>query len=377
MSKNIPITQRVSQGLFKSKVSEPILNVGQAGVSGNNITKGDALPAKSTTSPLKQMANPASQKSNSEEGKTYESGGKIVKVTKSQSAGSLIKGKETVVPGQKYVANETPAWRKKYNTPEKVAAYNTAKKAQIANDPKYQSKVVKEPDTQSAGTEDVNVSEATLYTKDKGDAQTALDRRGNVRNIKNLTGQEKRNDMRTLRSGGFKDDKGAVIEKGTEAFKNKKAEIKQNKRNTRSEFIKSEIENSKNQSAQNLKASLAGGYSTKDVVGKEREISAGDKTIDVQRKDFENKAAAEALLSKTKKADAAKSFSDASKAFDNTSVSGKDPISSAGSLGTTAPKEPIKKPVAEADPTDVPTIGKKYTNGFFNKKSPLKMKYFK
>lgn len=352
MSKNIPITARVNKGLFNKKVTEPLLNVGPAGVEGNNQTSKIPAPAKMMASPLKQQANPLSKDSSKDNSKSYEVGGKMYNISKSASVADVIKGKEIVVPGAKYVANETPEWRKKYDTPEKVAAYNKAKKAEIAKDPKYQSKVIKEPDTIVPGKEQVNVSEATLYTKDKGDAQTALDRRGNIRNIKNLTGQEKRNDMRTLRSGGFKDETGNVIEKGTDAFKNKKAEIKQNKRNTRAEVIKSEIENSKNQSAGNIKASLSGGYSSKDVLSKERAVTAGDKTLETQRKDFENKAAAEALMAKSKTTEA----------------------------GTAATKFP--KPEVNADPTDVPEIEKpesiaKKMSGFFSKKSPLKMKYFK
>lgn len=375
MSKNIPITQRVSQGLFKSKAVEPILNVGQAGVYGNNQTMKDPAPSTKSSSPLKQLANPATQKGDTNNSKSYESGSKVVTVQKSTSAGTLIKGQDTVVPGKKYKPNENAWWRSR--TPEEKAAHNKKVKAEIASNPEYQNKVIKGADTFGPAKDEVNVSESTLYTKDKGDAQTALDRRGNIRNIKNLTGQEKRNDMRTLRSGGFKDETGNAIERGTQAFKDKKAEIKQNKRDTRATVIKSEIENSKNQSKGNIKASLAGGYSSKDVVAGQREIEAGDKTLDMQRKDAKDKADAEALLSKTKKTDAAKSFADASTKFDNTSVSGKDPIQSAGTLGTTTPAPSIKKPEVDADPTDVPAPDKKMKNGFFAKKSPLKMKYFK
>jgi hypothetical protein len=55
MAKNIPITARVGKGLFGQKATEPVLNVGQAGVYGNNVTKGDPSPAKMMKSPLKQV----------------------------------------------------------------------------------------------------------------------------------------------------------------------------------------------------------------------------------------------------------------------------------------------------------------------------------
>lgn len=349
MSKNIPITARVTKGSFKNKVTEPLLSVGPAGVFGNNQTSQAPSPAKMKASPFKQQANPLS-KSENNNSKSYEAGGKMYNVNKSTSAGSIVKGKDTIIPGKKYVPNENAWWKSR--TPEQKAAHNKKKRAEIAANPEYQDKVVKGADVEVPGKEQVNVSEATLYTKDKGDAQTSLDRRGNIRNIKNLSAQEKRNDMRTLRGGGFKDDAGKVIERGTDAFKNKKAEIKQNKRDTRSEVIKSEIQNSKNQSKGNVKASLAGGYSSKDVIAEERAVTAGDKSLDTQRKDFENKAAAEALLSK-------------------------DKIMNAGTAATKFPK-----PEVNADPADVPAIEKpesiaKKMSGFFSKKSPLKMKYFK
>lgn len=61
MSKNTPITARVSTGLFNKKkgVSEPLLNVGKAGVHGNNQTRDIPSPSKMKgyamkSSPFKQ-----------------------------------------------------------------------------------------------------------------------------------------------------------------------------------------------------------------------------------------------------------------------------------------------------------------------------------
>jgi len=52
-----------------------------------------------------------------------------------------VPGSEAVLkkgtPGQKYVGNATPAWKAKYNTQEKRDAYNKAKRAELAKDPKY------------------------------------------------------------------------------------------------------------------------------------------------------------------------------------------------------------------------------------------------
>jgi len=60
--KNVPITSRVNSGLFnKNKgITEPLLNVGPAGVSGNNKTRDIPSPSKmrgyAKRSPLKQQA---------------------------------------------------------------------------------------------------------------------------------------------------------------------------------------------------------------------------------------------------------------------------------------------------------------------------------
>lgn len=61
MSKNTPITARVSTGLFNKKkgVTEPLLNVGKAGVHGNNQTRDIPSPSKikgyaMKSSPFKQ-----------------------------------------------------------------------------------------------------------------------------------------------------------------------------------------------------------------------------------------------------------------------------------------------------------------------------------
>ena len=61
MSKNTPITARVSTGLFNKKkgVAEPLLNVGKAGVHGNNQTRDIPSPSKikgyaMKSSPFKQ-----------------------------------------------------------------------------------------------------------------------------------------------------------------------------------------------------------------------------------------------------------------------------------------------------------------------------------
>jgi hypothetical protein len=354
MAKNIPITARVSKGLFGQKVSEPVLNVGQAGVSANNATK-------NTPSPAKQMNNPASKKEESTS--SYQKGGDMFGVYKAPGTSTFIKGTPAGTANMdalnKQLINRPDLEGHGLRNPKARAAANKAKAEAKAKDAASGT-----PDRMEPGEDVVGTAKGELYTKDKGDAQTAYDRRGNIRNIKNLTGQEKRNDMRRLRQGGLTDDKGNVIKKGTKEYKDKKAEIKLKKRTDRADVITSEIENSKNQSKQNIKANRLGGYSKKDVLADERKITAGDKTITQQQTDFDNELKTKAEISQTK--------SDDVKAAEATKTENKK---------TEAPKTSTSQMSADDDPstmpTDVKTTAGKRANGFFAKKSPLKMKYFK
>ena len=136
MSKNIPITARVNKGLFNNKVTEPLLSVGPAGVSGNNQTRPIPAPAKMKSSPLKKGEAAGSKILANNEPKNAAT----VKSTK-KGVDTVVKGKDTVIPGKKYVANENAWWKSR--TPEQKAAHNKKVKADIAKNPDYQDKIVK------------------------------------------------------------------------------------------------------------------------------------------------------------------------------------------------------------------------------------------
>ena len=94
MAKNIPITARVGKGLFGQKATEPVLNVGQAGVYGNNVTKGDPSPAKiMMKSPLKQVKAPKST------GDLIIEAGQANAIIGSKGPDRVIKGETKVIPG--------------------------------------------------------------------------------------------------------------------------------------------------------------------------------------------------------------------------------------------------------------------------------------
>tara|TARA_R110000772_G_scaffold32890_4_gene80237 strand:- start:3651 stop:4136 length:486 start_codon:yes stop_codon:yes gene_type:complete len=95
-SKNVPITARVSTGLFnKNKgVTEPLLNVGPAGVNGNNKTKDIPSPSKikgysMKSSPFKQTDS----KKVAEEAESLESNRENIK----NSATGTIKSTDYLV----------------------------------------------------------------------------------------------------------------------------------------------------------------------------------------------------------------------------------------------------------------------------------------
>jgi len=327
MSKNTPITARVSKGLFGKKVSEPILNVGAAGVSGNSRTGSSPSPAKMKSSPFKETKedkkNPLAKGSEAKESNSgMISGSKYQSVNKSTGAGQQL-----TTPGSKVTSNVDALNKGKKNLgpdykPSKAETDKANK--ELAGAKAKDAVASKESVTTTVpGTSLFGKAEGDLYKREEGDAQTALDRRGNVRNIKNLTGQEKRNDMRSLRANADKS-----TPEGKKAFKDGKAKIKESKRSQRRELIKSELQASKNQSAQNLKASESGGYSSKDVKSTERSTTASDFKVSDK------------------------------------------PVTQAGLFSGEQYSVPgsIEK--------ENPAIAKK-TNGLFNKKSPMKMKYFK
>lgn len=96
MIKNKPITARVSTGLFNKKkgVTEPLLNVGQAGVHGNNKTKDIPSPSKMRGYSMK--ASPFKQEKQPNTDSPYSDETPVETAIVTQGAGTQIvnKGKE-------------------------------------------------------------------------------------------------------------------------------------------------------------------------------------------------------------------------------------------------------------------------------------------
>jgi hypothetical protein len=177
-----------------------------------------------------------------------------------------------------YIKKESPeAKKKRYENEVKrgIREEGRAGEEEVGNDPGTSTDTNTTPNTDGGKPGD----EATLFKNVGGDAQGAAERRENIRNIKNLTGQKKRSEMRLLRAGGKKDADGNSIKKGTQAYKDEKAKIKQDKFSGRNKVIDTEILNSERQSEENLAGSTrTGHYSDTKVTGVDKAVTKGQLT---------------------------------------------------------------------------------------------------
>jgi hypothetical protein len=340
--KNIPITQRVNSKSVNGKVTQPILNVGKV-----------EAPAKKMSSPFKMMSSPFKQKAkiyvdpeegNSAGGATAGSAGKnITDKPITTNLDAAIKSE-----GTKIVKKSDPKTTALYNERRRLAKERDAQ--ETLDRDKRAGEVEVGPDVDANTDGGKPGAEATLFKNVGGDAQGAAERRENIRNIKNLTGQKKRSEMRLLRAGGKKDADGNSIKKGTQAYKDKKAEIKQDKFSGRNKVIDTEIRNSERQSEENLVGSTrTGHYSGTKVTGVDKGVTKGERTEEQQRVQLE--------------AERNKKYEEVKNNF--TFIEGDN--------GADYESGQVKGSTKKRDP-DGPT---KKQNGFFGKKSPMKMKYFK
>jgi hypothetical protein len=340
--KNIPITQRANSKSANGKVTQPILNVGRVQAP----TKKMSSPFKMMSSPFKQKTQEAKiyvapEKGDSAKGTTTGSAGK--NITESGTPGALTGKKDakqmTNQQWSDYIKKESPEAKKKRYENE-VKRGIRAGEVKVGDDPGTSAGANIAPNT--APNTDVGKpgAEATLFKNVGGDAQGAAERRENIRNIKNLTGQKKRNEMRLLRAGGKKDADGNLIKKGTQAYKDKKAKIKQQKFIDRGVVIDTETRNSKQQSLENL-----GSKSDTEVTGVDQAVTKGQTPKEQQEDQLRRERDAKFAAGKNQ----------------DTGADYKP-----GEVKGSTEKRELN--------ADGPT---KKQNGFFNKKSPMKMKYFK
>jgi len=346
-SKNTPITARVSTGLFNQKkgVKEPLLNVGPAGVHGNNQTKDIPSPSKMRGYSMK--ASPFKQNNDD---KPVESTKVGVNVLKTETAPDTEK--EVNVPGEEKTRIKTAA--DVGVSQEEVNAYNM--KTYGTLNPTKEGKAnntigtgVFKPDTKKKEIVKGETTTSNQFTanktRDKGDAQTSLDRRNTVRAGKHTARTKKaaqrKVDRNLRRSGAIdpstikKDKDGNAIEGSGKKYNKRDQRLKRQGQQAKDNLAVSTGENEsvKRQSKQNISTK-----SGKDVLDAERDM----KLSDVGGKTAQDKAIKEGSVNSSKAINFAEIAK--TKATDTEKLSGVLP---------------------------------KKTPDFFKKKSPLKMKYFK
>jgi len=261
---NKPITARVKSGMFKTK--EPLLNVGPAGVDGNNKTR--TMPSPSKMKGYAMKSSPFKQ-ANTER---YDKKGNVIVGSEDtvMSAGDILK-KEIMKTGDfdknwdesKY--GPYSEWIKKPGNKAKEDKFIASKQVgtgefeEVQGDPK-EVKVKKE---------------VKLKTKDEGDAQSAYNRRQNIRSSK-VTGRQKK--RQTIKKGRLT-DKLAGIDKDKNPGKYRRIKAKLDQATDRLDVATSEAKNAANQSKQNIKAG-----STKNVMSDDRYVTQGERTEDQQKK---------------------------------------------------------------------------------------------
>ena len=325
--KNRPITARVKSGMFKTR--EPLLNVGPAGVDGNNKTRTMPSPSKMKgysmkSSPFKQEVN-AADKALEKANLTFDGKG---------GAGGQ-KESTTIIPGDVKQGKEitrTKDFDKNWDE-SKYGPYdewikkpgNKAKSdAFIAT--QQEPTGTFEPDIVGPDKVVKTKVKGDIYRKSEGDAQSAYNRRENIRASK-VTGRQKK--RQTIKQGRLT-DKLAGIDKEKNPGKYRRVKAKLQQATDRLGVATSETENVANQSKQNIKAG-----STKNTRGADVKNTAADWDKDTQIKNLDS---------------------------------------------DTPKTPPAKNPVSNINTSPNTEIGftkKKVGLNMFAKKSPLKMNYFK
>ena len=348
---NRPITARVKSGMFKTK--EPLLNVGPAGVDGNNKTRTMPSPSKMKgyamkSSPFKQSTDNAitsAETENIETQKRSEADNQGVVVdTKVTNQTPDTEGTPDVVTKKPYVGAANDACSAQY-----IAANGRAKCDEYKALPQ---KVKDEANTTTVkGTKGTKGKATTkkgtskIYEESEGQAQSAYDRRNNARAGRRTDREVNRASRKLGKYGTYDQDGKFTQRKDLSQREIRKLGIARNALDRANK----ESENVQQQSLQNV-----GGFSGKEVKNVDRRKTKGSYTPDEQA----NMTDDDAKTSKTSKSSKTSSF--------------KKPKTPSTEIGFTPMS--IKELSAGLEDS---SIAKMSNKGFFKKKSPMKMKYFK
>ena len=411
MAKNIPITARVSRGLFGQKATEPVLNVGQAGVYGNNVTKGDPSPAKMMMkSPFKQVksesagdkipkaqatvakGDPSRDSSPLKQVKSEGAGDKILKgqasvKTSSPGVDKVVKGGTKVIPGEKYVPNENKWWDSL--SPQQKAEHNKKKRAEIAKDPKYQPKTIQEPDRIEKGQPTETKEPLTIFNE--GSAKTSFWRRQDDRSVTHTSRKKKKADIQLAKLEAKQGYTTSVDKDGKEvktAITDKSKHVKEAKLKAKKEMWESRQAGYQGSRDAAIKQSQ---QSTR-IHGTVKGVNLDPKGQQIlHANQIGNKPGytTEADAKTQGRAIGGFDVSEAPKTQNtNTELTNPATNAPAGSAANTksvevkaaeklGPEITVEKKTPQSQMTEDDTPLEKKANGFFAKKSPLKMKYFK
>jgi len=270
--KNTPITARVKSGMFKTK--EPLLNVGPAGVDGNNKTRTMPSPSKMKgysmkSSPFKELTE-AEKSAQAENKKTLQtgkdnSGVSSQSTTTVKTAGDIVKGKEI----NKSVNTDDYDGSGGYASNEdwtKFLATDAGKKYTEKNTKQVGTGTF-EPDTVGPDKETEVNTNTDLYRKSTGKAQSAYDRRNNFRGNTRANRGVNKNERKLEKYGTF-NAKGDFTQRDNLSQKELR---KMRGAQSKLSFAKQEVKNSNNQSKQNV-----GGFSKATVRNDDQRATMGD-----------------------------------------------------------------------------------------------------
>ena len=259
-SKNTPITARISTGLFNQKkgVKEPLLNVGPAGVNGNNITKDIPSPSKMRGYSMK--ASPFKQKAT-------EVGINVLKTKTSPDTEEEVAGTPGTANYDAAVASEGT----KIVDPKKITQSMTDKANKKRADAKVADVAAAKPKKIVVKGKKSESNEFTANkTRDKGDAQTALERRNVIRSGKVAARTEKAAQRKIDRLNRKEDkinpDTKKAYDKKTQRLARKRKQAESNR-----EVSQNTVRNVKDQSKQNKSST-----SKEAVKSNERNMTLSD-----------------------------------------------------------------------------------------------------
>ena len=304
-SKNTPITARINTGLFNQKkgVKEPLLDVGPAGVYGNNQTKDIPSPSKMRGYSMK--ASPFKQKAELKDPVKTETTKQDIKIL------DPVVTKNTRIKTAKDVGVSQEATNA-YNL-EKFGTVNPTKDGKANNKIETGGETSKCPE----GSKKVNgkcqkitvsKTQKTSLTKDKGDAQTSLDRRNTVRSGKhtarNKKAAQRKTDRNNRRTGAIdpstikKDKDGKAIEGSGKKYNKRDQRLKRQGQQAKDNLVVATNENEsvKRQSKQNISTK-----GNKNIKSKSRVVDSSDQSdanVTANANNYANKSGDKKVIKK-------------------------------------------------------------------------------